>query len=83
MPTDWTALLVSWLPFVVLILVWIFLSQRLRGGRNRLNEFYEAQVAQVTEMQRTNVLLNRIAVALEKRAETSKEPLTHSLPHSN
>lgn len=80
MHVDWTSLLVSWLPFVVLILVWIFLSQRLGGSRNRLSELYEAQV---TEMRRTNALLDRIAVALEKRAETSKEPLTHSRPHSN
>jgi hypothetical protein len=36
-----------------------------------MNGFYEAQV---TEMQRTNALLDRIAVALEKRAETSAQP---------
>lgn len=64
MHVDWTALLVSWLPFVVLILVWIFLSQRLCGRRERPSELYEAQVA---EMRRTNALLDRIAVALEKR----------------
>jgi len=67
MPIDWIALLASWLPFVVLILVWIFLSQRLSGGtRNQLHEFYKGQVA---EMQRTNALLERIVAALEKRAE--------------
>jgi cell division protein FtsW (lipid II flippase) len=72
MHIDWTALLVSWLPFTVLILVWIFLSQRAGGTRwGRMNGFYEAQV---TEMQRTNALLDRIAVALEKRAETSAQP---------
>jgi hypothetical protein len=59
----------SWLPFIVLILAFLFFSQRAGGTRwNRVNEFYEAQV---TEMQRTNALLNRIAVALEKRAEPS------------
>jgi hypothetical protein len=70
MPINWTALLVSWLPFIVLILVWIFLSRRMGGTcwSGRVNEFYEAQV---TEMKRTNALLDRIAVALEKRAETS------------
>ena len=66
MPIDWTALLVSWLPFVFLILVWIFLARRFGGMRNQANEFYKAQV---TEMQRTNALQDRIAVALEKRAE--------------
>jgi hypothetical protein len=33
MPTDWTTQLISWLPFVVLILVWFVLSQR-AGGSN-------------------------------------------------
>jgi hypothetical protein len=31
MPTDWTAQLASWLPFIVLILFWLVLSQT-RGG---------------------------------------------------
>jgi hypothetical protein len=70
MPIDWTSQLASWLPFIALILVWVFLSQRLRAGSSRqlsrMNEFYEVQL---TEMQRLNVLLDRIAVALEKRAE--------------
>jgi hypothetical protein len=77
MPINWTALLVSWLPFTVLILVWIFLSRRAWGwSLGRMNKFNEAQM---TEMQRTNALLDRIAIALEKRTETS----THSPPHSN
>ena len=62
MPTDWTTLIASWLPFVVLILVWIFLSQRLGSGRLVRN-----QEAHLREIQRTNALLDRIAVALEKR----------------
>jgi hypothetical protein len=33
MPTDWTAQLMSWLPFIVLILFWLVLSQR-AGGSN-------------------------------------------------
>jgi preprotein translocase subunit YajC len=69
MPADWMPQLMSWLPFIVLMLVFLFFAQRAGGTRwNRMNEFYEAQV---TEMQRTNALLNRIAVALEKRGETS------------
>jgi hypothetical protein len=73
MPKEWIELLVSWLPFIVLILVWFFLSKRMGGTRwlGRMNEYYEAQV---TEMKRTNALLDRIAVALEKRAETSAQP---------
>jgi hypothetical protein len=66
------ALLVTWLPFIILVLVWIYLSQRVCGNQQgKTKEFYEAQV---TEMQRTNALLSRIAVALEKRAETSAQP---------
>ena len=67
MSDDWTTLLVSLLSFVFMILVWIFVSQRF-GGTRRLNEFSEFYKAQVSEMQRTNALLDRIAVALEKRA---------------
>ena len=65
MPADWSALFVNWLPFIVLILVWVFLSQRLRGTNvEQMNRYYE-------EMRRMNALLDRIAVALEKRAGTS------------
>jgi preprotein translocase subunit YajC len=65
MPADWTTLIGSWLPFVVLILVWVFLSQRLRGTNvEQIKKYYE-------EMQRMNALLDRIAVALERRAGTS------------
>jgi hypothetical protein len=63
---DWIALLVSWVPFVVLILVWIFLSRQLGFRQNQWKGFYKDQL---TEMQRTNALLDRIALALEKRAE--------------
>ena len=71
MAIDLKALLVSWLPFIILVVVWIYLSQRVGGNAwGKTKEYYEAQV---TEMQRTNALLNRIAVALEKRAETSAQ----------
>ncbi len=63
---DWIALLVSWVPFVALILVWIFLSRQLGFRQNQWQGFYKDQLK---EMQRTNALLDRIAVALEKRAE--------------
>jgi hypothetical protein len=59
-----TAQLWSWLPFLVLVLAWIFLWRRQQGGTN---EFLKAQL---TETQRMNALLERIAVALEKRADT-------------
>lgn len=60
-------LIVSWLPFIALISVWIWYSRsRLRGssGTNWV-DLYEQQVA---ESRRTNALLERIATALEKPA---------------
>ena len=59
MPANWFEILVSWLPFIALIVVWLFLSKAMRMGK-----YYE-------EMRRMNALLDRIAAALEKRAGTS------------
>lgn len=59
MPANWFDVLVSWLPFIALIVVWLFLSKATRMGK-----YHE-------EMQRTNALLERIAAALEKRGGTS------------
>lgn len=64
---DWMALAASWLPFVVLMAVWLWLSRGYRGrGPSGANwaELYEQQVA---ETRRMNVFLERIAVSLEKR----------------
>jgi hypothetical protein len=60
---NWSAVLVSWLPFLALLMVWLYLR---RTGMNKfdMNKYYE-------EIQRMNALLDRIAVALEKRAGTS------------
>ncbi len=60
----WISLLISWLPFLALIVVWIILSRYMTKG------LYEAQVA---EMRRMNALMERIAVALEKRAEAKNQ----------
>jgi len=63
---DWLiSLIVSWLPFIVLISVWLWLSRRNRRASSgtSLVDLYEQQVF---ESQRTNVLLERIAAALEK-----------------
>jgi ATP-dependent Zn protease len=66
---DWMALVASWLPFVVLIGIWFWLSRRngmqARGSSGvSLIELYEQQVA---ETRRMNVNLERIAASLEKR----------------
>jgi len=65
--TDWSSLISSWLPFFVLTAIWIFLSRSMakRGGYlwGSQKELIEAQVA---AMRRTNALLERIAMALER-----------------
>ena len=70
---DWMALAASWLPFVVLIGVWFWLSRRngmqARGSSGAsLIELYEHQVA---ETRRMNVFLERIAASLEKREKSA------------
>ena len=66
---EWLSVLVSWLPFLLLIGVWFWLSRsvgtKARGlsGRTMI-ELYEQQVE---ETRRMNATLKRIAVAMEKR----------------
>ena len=61
----------AWLPFVVLIIV-LMVMARWQGMRSRgpsghsLIELYEQQVA---ETRKLNASLERIAVALERRAD--------------
>jgi flagellar biosynthesis/type III secretory pathway M-ring protein FliF/YscJ len=68
----WTSLLLNWMPFFILIAAWIVvylimtIIRRRAPANNRLVELVEVQIM---EMQRTNALLDRIAVAQEKRAE--------------
>lgn len=67
MNTDFNTLLMNWLPFLVLIVVWVILSRQMKG-RYPLGQTGQANDAQLAEMRRTNALLDRIAAALEKRA---------------
>ena len=68
---EWSSLLVSWLPFLLLIGVWLWFSRtggmkaRGRSGITMI-ELYEQQVE---ETRRMNATLERIAVAMEKRAQ--------------
>lgn len=69
MQVDWLSLLTSWMPFLVLIGVWFWLSRsmgmRARGSSGAtMIELYEQQVA---ETRRMNAMLERIATSLEKR----------------
>jgi ATP-dependent Zn protease len=66
---DWASLVVSWLPFILLIAAWLWLSRRTgmqaRGSSGTtMIELYEQQVA---ETRRMNEKLERIASALENR----------------
>lgn len=68
MDTDWASILISWAPLLAVIVVWIVMSRRLsKGPLGKIGTQYPVQLE---EMQRTNVLLERIAVALEKRTGT-------------
>jgi ATP-dependent Zn protease len=70
MSEEWISVLVAWLPFMLLIGALVVMA-RWQGMRSRgpsglsLIELYEQQVA---ETRRMNGTLERIAVALEKRA---------------
>lgn len=70
MAEEWITVLVNWLPFLILIAVFLLLA-RWQGMRSRgpsghsLIELYEQQVAEIRKL---NASLERIAVALEKRA---------------
>ncbi|MEY9981233.1 MULTISPECIES: hypothetical protein [Bradyrhizobium] len=58
-------LIVSWLPFLVLVGAWLWYSRTIRRSSSGASwvDLYEQQVA---ENRRTNALLERIATALEK-----------------
>jgi hypothetical protein len=68
MQGDWLSMLLSWWPFVVMIIAWIvvmrFSRPRSASGATMI-ELYEQQIA---ETRRTNATLERMATALEKRA---------------
>lgn len=65
---NWWPVLLSWWPFVVLILAYIlcvrFTRQRSASGLTMI-ELYEQQIA---ETRRTNATLERIAAAVDKRS---------------
>lgn len=63
---NWLSILIAWLPFIGFVIAFIlcvrFSRPRTAAGFTMI-ELYEQAVA---ETQRTNTLLERIAVALEK-----------------
>ena len=62
---DWVNALVSWAPFILLIGFWIFFMYFMRGGGTKSQREYIAR--HKAHMERLETLLERIAVALEKR----------------
>lgn len=73
---KWIDLVISWMPFLVLIVIWFWVSRSM-GMRAKsssgatLIELYEQQVA---ESRRMNANLERIAATLEKREGTKSPP---------
>jgi ATP-dependent Zn protease len=66
---DWVNLAVSWLPFLLLIGVWLYFS-RYHGMQARGSTgvtMIDLHEQQVVETRRMNGYLERIAVSLEKR----------------
>jgi hypothetical protein len=59
------SLIVSWLPFVALVGIWLWLSRKSWRGSSGTS-WVDLCEQQVIECRRTNALLERIAVALEK-----------------
>jgi ATP-dependent Zn protease len=65
------SLIVSWVPFIVLIMVWIYLSRSM-GMRWRSRSsatWLELTEQQLAETRRMNATLERIALALEKQVQ--------------
>ena len=71
--THWLVnLIISWVPFILLVIVWVFLmrSMRMNWGRSASGATWiELTEQQLAEIRRINATLERIAVALEKRAQ--------------
>ncbi|WP_445218011.1 hypothetical protein ACKWRH_39890 [Bradyrhizobium sp. Pa8] len=65
LPYWLVSLVVSWLPFIVLMSVWLWYSRK-HGRATSGTSWVDLYEQQVAESQRTNALLERIAAALEK-----------------
>jgi hypothetical protein len=75
MSEEWISVLVTWLPFAALLIVLLWVNRwqgmRSRGPSGRtLIEIYEQQIE---ETRRMNAILERMAVALEKRAASPRD----------
>ncbi|WP_245452615.1 hypothetical protein [Bradyrhizobium sp. C9] len=64
-PSSAIGLIVSWLPFLALMSVWIWLTRR-NSRTSSGTSWVDLYEQHVVESRRTNALLERIAAALEK-----------------
>ena len=61
---DWLSVLINWFPMLLLIAVWIWVMQRLKGGK--IYGAYQKDVLE--EQRRQTTALERIAQALENKS---------------
>ena len=67
MPPDlWSVILSSWLPFIVIIVVWVVFVMRLRGKNGPSGQALELGRQSIAEQKRTNQLLEEIKAVLER-----------------
>ena len=68
-PPWWVSLIVSWLPFIGLVVAWVVLSWQMnkRARTSSGARSIDLQEQRLAEARRMNALLERIAVVLEKR----------------
>lgn len=60
---TWVNMLISWAPFLLLIAFWIFFMRRMGGGGLQRKQMESS----IKYMERSELLLERIALALEER----------------
>ena len=59
---SWWSALVSWIPVIVLVGFWVYFMRKLKASRQP-----ELAARSFQHMERVEALLERIAVAVEKR----------------
>ena len=72
MGSELLSLLISWVPFIVLVIVWVLLMRSMGMPWRRSPSgatWLELTEQQLAETRRMNATLERIALALEKRVQ--------------
>jgi len=63
-PHDWVSVFLDWFPMLILVGVWLFIMFLMRGGSRWTPQWQKDQIEALRE---TTKVLERIAIALEKR----------------